>query len=100
MRKEFLDRLPFPLDIAVFGTGLVVGAVVLTGVVSMATVTLKACALSDELKRVLNDLADLNSAKKVENAVDGPSTRDGRYHGVPTAGEHAIDDDYVGHPLG
>lgn len=44
--------------------------------------------------------ADLNPTKKVENAVDGPSTRDGRYHGgASAAGEDDLDD-YVGHPLG
>lgn len=31
--------------------------------------------------------ADLNSAQKVENVVDGASTRDGKYHGPPTGHE-------------
>lgn len=43
--------------------------------------------------------ADLNPTNKVENAVDGAATRDGRYHGAPATGEDDLDN-YAGHPLG
>lgn len=67
--REFMDRLPFPVDVAAFGVGLLVGAIVLTGAVFGASLALKGYALTDEVKRFLDGLA-----KFFQSFMDVPGT--------------------------
>lgn len=54
--QELIDRLPFPLNVLVFGVGFVGGAIVITGIVYGASLTLEGYALNDKLKRVLDGI--------------------------------------------
>lgn len=56
--QELIDRLPFPLNVLVFGVSFVGGAIVITGIVFGAGAALEGYALNDKLKRVLDAIGE------------------------------------------
>lgn len=56
--QDIIDRLPFPLNVALFGAEVLAGGILLTGVVFGASLALQGNALTDQVKETLKAIGE------------------------------------------